>query len=465
MKNRRFKEFMVLVLSAALTFSCAQEDTESLGQAEIYLKYYGSDRAEVFFDMIRTGNDDPSTPEVNEAGFIMLGSTSNTLDGSRDILLVGADYAGNRTWQIQYDNFTGDDVPSNLRLSSDSTRVYVVGTANFNTDDESFLFIDADVSNGVANSIFRVQYDDTRININNPGTEVPDTVRTRGADVIELDNSFLFLGSAQTGTEYRSDVNNYSVLVFSLDIDTYDTTMFWPDLPLRIDDIDGSNSGNDFGVKLNTDEEKYFYLAKSEDPTDGLISKVMINNVDLESGQAEADAPRFGISGTNVTPTNFIINNQNLVVTGTAGANLSERAFFLAVNKSLTNTDEQVILVEDPNQDVAGDGSLDGLEGSKGQDIVRLRNGDYYIIGQFNNYTNEFGVLKQNEIALIRVDDLGNVIPEGIRVFGSDGNDQGNAILLDGADEDVIIGATMDFGGVATMLALMKTNVNGELKD
>lgn len=460
------KYLPVLLTLVTCIMSCSKEDMDSLPQNEIYAKYFGTAREEQMMDMVKRP----------DGGYLMLASTENTDAGTRDVMLVSTDSAGNKVWERQYDIKGGDDLPGSLRLIDlgNGVSAYIIGTANIDSNDESLFILAVSLVDGEPESQLVYQYLDRRAEDEeeeNTGVHVAldpadsasnRLVRTRGADVLLYhddssdEDRFIVLGSTLTGPDLLGEANNYTIYLASFVADTYDTTSNWSTLQKNWDEHDGFVSGDDHGVKLLEDNGRYFLLASSVDAGD---NQIFVYEFDPESGTEEGEAPRYGNADRSEVPTSFISDQFNLYITGTTGLNREERAFFLRVNKELPDN-ENIVSLEFPYDA----NSAESDEGSRGFDVVNLENGDFYVVGQLNNYTNAQDQLKQNEIVMFRVDGFGNIDPQYSRIYGSNEHDAARVALLENNGRSIVIASTVGFGGVATVMSLMKTNANGELK-
>lgn len=469
--NRYSKNILKLtLLSILISSGCAKEDISSIPRSEVFIKYFGSERAEEVIEMTKTLADPTPGDGMDHGQYFILGTTtySDSSDvGDRDVMMVLTDGEGNTLWETREDfsadpDNRGDDIPTRVVVNrQDSSRAWVIGTSDFDEVNESILLIDVSLADGTILNSTTFQYADERSGV--------DTVLvpTRGADLVYADGgtSIIMLGSVKTGIDQLNDgANNYSIFLASVLNDENLLIGDYLEMSVNWDQFDGFDTGNDYGVRLLEDNDQFFYVASSAIPADGNRSKVLVKWFDSADGNEISDARRIGNSD-NQTPVNLVSDDFNLYITGSSGENRAERAFFIRINKDL-KTDGVFTLVQSTE---SGDGSSLTLddEGNQGKDIVQLINGNFYIVGTLKNYTqkadiNDPGVLKLDEIFLTKVNGNGEVIEGSTQVYGSNEVDQGNAIWLNN-DGSLLIGGTMGFGGVATMMTLIKTNENGEL--
>ncbi|MFY0628567.1 MAG: hypothetical protein JXR07_19880 [Reichenbachiella sp.] len=447
------KSYIALVVLLSL-FGCAKEDLSSIPPSEIFVKYYGSEKEDEIIDMVQIQG-------TNQ--YLILGTRASEI-GESDMLLMLTDSAGNRLWEVQRD-FTDDgdgeqsvEAPSSLfLLEDDNSQGWVIGTAYLGEVKEKAFVIRFDMSDGTITNETSFQYLDNR-NLDNDPTFDTVYVETRGGGMVEVNGDFILVGSVKTGKDERSEANNYTVYMTSVAHDAnydMDTVSNWIQ-------FDGNDSGNDHGLKLIEDNNEFFYLASIEDPLDGNNQKVKIKWFDPTDGNELAPSREFGEPALDNIPTSIISDENSLYVTGTTGDDNSraQRAFFLRIDKGLISNGSFQLL------DLVGsaDGSLStNDEGNKGFDLVKLDDGNFYVLGALKSHTDENNVLKQDEVVLTKVNGDGDIIGESVQIYGSDVDDEGKAIWLN-ADGSLLLGCTMGFGGDAKMMTLIKTNSQGELR-
>lgn len=444
----RYVKYTIWGIMAVLSISCAQEDPNSLHPSEVFIKYFGSTGNEQMVDLAQTANSE----------FLLLGQTNNTDNGDLDYYLVKTDSAGNGIWQMTYGHNHGnvnrapsEDVPSSIRLINDDQNLLVIGTSNV-SDTLSIFMLNIDVATGEVVDTLLYQYQDTRLG----GS---DYVNTQGADVLYIEPmdaiqtaQYVILGSAETWSDntYPNDPNSIFMLSFNegTSLQLASETPLWVDLSgLRLEDL---------GVCLIESQGQYFSVSTSTIPLGSNLGyglrDVFVQEFNTLSGVV-INSEFYGGTDQDVV-SNVIATNSSLLMTGTTGTTQNQEAFFLRVNKTLPKsaTDEFTI-------DVVSDMGITA-EGSQGKDLIRLTNGDIYVAGQLNGYSSPEDEFKENEIVVFRMDGFGNLDTENFRIYGSEDNDQANAILLR-PDGSLVIGATVDFGSTS-MMSLFKTNVWGE---
>ncbi|WP_147407445.1 hypothetical protein [Reichenbachiella sp. MSK19-1] len=445
-----WRQYLFVFVSLAMV-GCMEEDPNSVPPSQTYVKYFGSTATEQMVDMVQTVDNE----------FLMLGYTNNKEAGDFDFYIIKTDSAGNGIWQQTYGYNHGNtfrsasqDVPKSVRLINNDQNLLAIGTSDV-SDTLSILMFNIDVASGEVVDSLRYQYYDNRT-----GTNITDRgyVSTLGADVLynESSNEYIILGSVETWSNniYTSDPQSILLMAIDAGADWQDPNLSpsWMDIGgLRLEDT---------GIKLMETDGDYFLLSTVTIPFGSNLGygneDVLLAEFNPSSG-AYINSTLYGTTENDIAA-NFISYGNSLMVVGTTGDDQNEKAFYLKVPKALPESDSEGFAI-----DVVGNESL-GLNasGTQGKDLIRLPNGNIYIAGQLNAYTSPSGEFKENEIVIFRTDGFGNLDTDNFRIYGSEDNDQANAILLQ-EDGALVIGATIDFGSTS-MMSLMKTNVRGEFK-
>ncbi|WP_422362248.1 hypothetical protein [Reichenbachiella sp.] len=437
--NRRLHLPLLCVLSIACLFGCMSEDSNSLDQSEIFIKYYGSESEEKAIDLLELSD-----------GFLLLGSRTD-VDNS-DYYLVRTDTAGNRLWEgvINNDDTTGTiDIPSKMYLDETNQKVFIVGTSSFDRDDDNLdkilvdhlFLVDVDISSTgftVSNSLV-YRYFDSRSS--SDLNYVPQYKETSGADVLLSGDDLIVLGSVVAGSNDPADADN-SILLMKISRDF--ATTDWE----RIKGF----SEDDFGKSLLEADGRYFYMASITSSGSigvGLVD-VMVEEFNIVSGN-EDNKVEYGTTD-NDEATNIVYTNPGIAIVGTTGSGSSQFAFLIRTTRGLGVADIEPLTY--PR-------STSENWNTVGSDVVQTSSGDYFVVGNVNSFSDADADPREDEILLIRTNGVGEVYEEEVQEYGSVQSDAGNAIIRR-ADGTMVIAATVHFGGSATMMSLMKTNKNGE---
>ena len=467
-----------------IMLGCADVDPNSLDPSETFVKYYGSTDEEDVVDMVLA----PNGTDV----LVLCWSTA-VGQGKKDILLLSLDANGNSNWQsiIKSEDSEGDDtdnveeiedMPSGITLSSDSTTVWVISTADFEEQGEESVYIHrVNISDGSVADELNFRYYDDRF----PDNDYNGDKDTRGVDLIEVneggDVSLVILGATRSlpsGPTNDLNTDPFSIFMTRIGTENWDmipyvdsngTLREFASIDERWSRVNGSNNFDDFGVELAHFEGQFYALTRKD-----TLSEISTSygEFDIASGNALRPFETYTVENIDLNPRSIFVNSGFVYVTGSYDEDDDERPFFLFEIRSALNGSGVIKVIE---KSVAeGETRMGSLtnndDGSFGTDLVEMENGDFYVVGTIKNHTNDGNVLKQDEIALIRVgsqgdlfeDEAGNVL--GLRVLGSDQDDNGRVVLRT-SENNLLIGAQIGFGGDATMVSLMKLNDDAEFSN
>lgn len=437
--TRRIHLPLLCVLFIVGLFGCMSEDSNSLDQSEIFIKYYGSESEERAIDLLELSD-----------GFLLLGSRTDA-DNS-DYYLVRTDTAGNRLWEgiINNDDTTGTiDIPSKMYLDEATQRVLIVGTSSFDRDDDNLdkilvdhlFLVDLTIETSgftVTNSLV-YRYFDSRSS--SDPSYAPEYKETSGADVLVSGDEIIVLGSVVTGSNDPSDTDN-SILLMKLSRDFAITE--WE----RVKGF----SADDFGKTLLEADGRFFYMATIT--TSGGIGlglfDVLVEEFDAVSGN-ENNKVEYGTANED-EGANMIYTDPGIAIVGTTGSGSSQYAFLIKTTRGLGAA--QIKPLTYPR-------SSSENWNTEGADVAQTSSGGYFIVGSVNSFSDAAADPREDEILLLPTNGVGEVHEEDVQEYGSVQNDAGNAIIRR-ADGTMVIAATVHFGGSATMMSLMKTNRNGE---
>lgn len=441
--NRKNYIPILRFLAAIWLFGCASEDPDSLDTSEIFIKYYGTDAAEEAIDLI----------EVSD-GFLLLGSRTDV--DNTDYYLVRTDSAGNRMWEGTLHNIASDatiDIPSKMYYEESSQTLYVVGTSTYDRIEGAIALVQEDhlflanlqLSNTgftVTDTLLYRYYDDR----SSSQAYTPTEKATSGADVLPYGDDLLVLGSVEAGSTDPADIDNS---IFLMRITSDFDSIKWERVKGFQDD--------DFGRSLLLASGKYFYMG-SMTTTSGTAGNVgnggtdvLVEEFDPISGNAN-NQREYG-SSENDEGVNMIYTNPGIAVVGTTGAGSSQYAFLLRLTSNLGAAQIRTLTYDNANSS--------GTWNTRGADVAVTSSGEYFVVGTVNSFSDAAQDPREDEIVLLPTNSIGEVNEGEVQEYGSVQSDAGNAIIRR-ADGTMIIGATVHFGGSATMMSLMKTNRNGE---
>ncbi|MEO9967861.1 MAG: hypothetical protein ABJF11_18865 [Reichenbachiella sp.] len=442
--NRILNILILCALSGFWLCGCMSEDSNSLETSDIFIKYYGSESAEETIDLIELSD-----------GYLLLGSRTDV--DNTDIYLVRTDSAGNRMWENVIDNdITGNteatstiDIPSKMYYDEARDVLHIVGTSSFDREDDDLEKVQVDhlflANLTIDNTGFTVtdtliyRYYDERSSVN--ASYVPSFKAVSGADVLPIgNNELLVLGTVEAGSNDPSFSDN-SVLLMRISNDFQ--TVNW-------ERVKGFGS-DDFGRSLLVAGNNYYYmgaLTTTSGVGNGGID-VLVEEFNPISGN-ENNQIEYG-TADNDEGYNMIYTNPGIAIVGTTGTGSVQYAFMLKISSNLGAAQIKTLTYpEDENQDW----------NTQGADLAQTASGDFFVVGTVNSFTDGADP-REDEIVLLPTNSVGEVYEGDVQEYGSVQSDAGNAIIRK-SDGTMVIGATVHFGGSATMMSLMKTNKNGE---
>lgn len=439
--NRKFYIPILCFLAAISFLGCQSEDSNSLDTSEVFIKYYGSESEEQTIDLLELSD-----------GFLLLGSRSDV--DNTDFYLVRTDSAGNRLWEGVIDNDTTGttDIPSKMYYHETSQSLYIIGTSSFDRGDDDLEKVQVDhlflVNVSITDVGFTVtdtliyRYFDERSSTN--ASYVPSFKAAAGVDILPIgDTELLVLGSIEAGSNDPSlDDNSILLMRISTDFQTIE----WE----RVKGF----ANDDFGRGLISANGRYFYMAAIT-TTSGVGNggtDILVEEFDIVSGN-ENNQSEYG-TADNDEPARIIFTNPGIAIAGTTGTGSAQFAFLLRLSSNLGAAQLRTLtypIDENSNWNTQGAG------------LTQTANGDFFVIGTVNSFSDAADDPRENEIVLLPTNSIGEVYEGDVQEYGSVQSDAGKAIIGK-ADGTMVIGATVHFGGSATMMSLMKTNKNGEFR-
>ncbi len=138
--KRFFLNSAMLILTTGFWFGC--DDAESLEpyRNQVFIKLFGGTGSE-------EGND---FLQMNDDGFIIVGSTTSYDEGDKDVFIVKTDSVGNKQWTRRYgDQF--DNLARSVILSSDNNSIIICGETQRENDRRDILLIELDLNGNLIN--------------------------------------------------------------------------------------------------------------------------------------------------------------------------------------------------------------------------------------------------------------------------------------------------------------------------
>ena len=451
MSKRRLMFILLAPYVITWLWGCGIDEPNAANTSAVFVKYHGSDAEEKAVDLVET-----------EKGYLILGQ--RTQNAISDIYLVATDDQGNELWNKTISNndniyiqpqgqagstvSVSNDIPSAITLYENKTKAIIVGTSSFDRKDDNevnrqidHMYVALvnlmDPSAPVEDTTYR--YYDKRIN--------PSWKAMQGADALYYNNGFIILGATEaTSDDSNPEDANYSLMLshFSEDL----KTIKWQRLY--------GYSGDDYGRKLLRHKERYYYMGAAASVRD--FGKGLTDVLVGEFNPTNGLSIQQRLYGTfrNDEPRDIIYTPSALVVVGTSGSGVDQYAFMQRIAHHLP-----IKALEENRRITYPNPGTDANWNTQGSAVARTPEGNILVLGSIVGFSKD-GKNKGNDIFLARTEPFGSMTVKDTQAYGGVENDEGVAMVVkkDGA---IVIAATVDFGGGAKMIALLKTYKNGKL--
>lgn len=462
-KKNYFLLFIIIIvgLCGLWLSGCTIDDVNSPKPEDFFIKFYGSSQAEAMVDVLPYNN-----------GYLLLGSTNSTMSGDMDYLLIKTDALGNQIWKesigfiynvASRESINGQDEPSEM-IIYDDVHIVIIGTTTFNITASNqgvrMFFAVVDVSGNMAvvkgqNIIFPpIPSDVNSIYLSN--TSGNSLLRPKDLSG-SFENALVIAGTTDSVSQKSSvpiGTDLKDVLIGKLLIDIATGKINSVSWLQRI-----GFSGSDFAVKALQSSNGNFNMVSITDRMSdfsGSGLNILFNVINIDGSKGPEYI--YGEGSSNEVPVDMLVNGNNITILGNntgVGVTKSSEAFLIGItaNGGINFAPQKIII---PNQLATNNGNI-------ATGLTRLQNANFSVSGQILAYSDPTGVNKQNEVFFYKTNQVGVLDSTSLQIYGGIGNDAGQTIMQN-ADGTLIIGATIDFQGGATVMSLMKTNANGQLK-
>lgn len=400
-----------LVLCAFFIINaCDTKDSVEPYQGQVFIKLIGGSGSEEGKDLL----------QLDDGGFVMVGSSTSGSKGGKDVYVVKADVQGNVMWEYSIDK-GGDDIGSSVILGDDGS-LYVCGEAQDTSTtlklrDVYVLKISEDgvfETDAMFGDSLRDEVGTSILDIENGGFLITSTWITEDKDtskffMVETDDNLVALANKQdyVGTQ---------------GIDNISTTSF---------EVINSNpmvsSFVCFGSIKEFNTKKYHFQSFMYGPSNSLIR--------YGSG-------RYDEKCTNAYPT-------------------TDGGFILAGFRDDGGIRSEMVVKIDANRNEIWKNVYDNTNNkSIGEScgIIQTQDGGYLLTS-----TIELEDPVNDEISLLKLNAIGEL--EWRQIFGSNDNDVG-ARVIQLEDGSYVVVGTIGFEinpDSETKMCLIKVNANGEL--
>lgn len=391
-------KYILLIVLGLILISC--DNTEiSDDQADSFIKLYGS----WSFD---EGRD---VKQIDD-GYIIVGTTTVSLDSGKDILFMKTDKFGNRLWEKTYGG--SDDDTGNKVLITDDGYV-LVGTITDETNEKDAYIVKID-KNG--EKLWEKQIG-----------SVFDEI---GNSIIEVNDGYVICGS----TTEPNDVNGNPAGKTDIYLAKISNS----------GDISWTNSfggaGDETGNDLLVTSSGYIIIGTTNSFSEPEQSG---NNIILIETNGEGiETAKMTYGGNYSDAGNSIIhaNGGGYIIVGSKGVTaVNSKVYMAKIDESIFNIDFEVTL------------ETENIEYGAGYDVIEHW-GNYTIVG---NKT----IADKNVGCIIETDENGNVLFE--QSFG--GSDDQVFTSVDNTSEGGYIMTGKSGKGTNYMICLMKLNKNRAL--
>jgi hypothetical protein len=391
-------KYILLMMFSLILMNC--DNTEISGdQADSFIKLYGS----WSFD---EGRD---VKQISD-GYVIVGTTTISLDSGKDILFMKTDKFGNRLWEKTYGG--SDDDAGNKVLITDDGYI-VVGTITDETNEKDVYVVKID-KNG------EVQWD----------TQIGSVFNETGNSIIPVFDGFVICGS----TTEPNDVNGNPAGKADIYVAKIST----------LGDILWTNSfggsGDELGNDLLVTSSGYIIIGTTNSFSEPEQSGNNIILIETNAEGIETDKMTYGGNYSDAGNSIIHANGGGYIIVGSKGITTSNSKVYMA------KIDENIHTI-DFEESLGTEASDYGV----GYDIVEHW-GNYVIVG---NKT----IADKSAGCLIETDDNGNILVE--QTFG--GNDDQVFTSVDNTSEGGYVMVGKSGQGTNYMICLMKLNSKCEL--
>lgn len=418
-------------ISLIILLSCFGIEDVSLG--DTFVKYYGGDASFELKDMIFRSDGD--------RGVVMLGVRADIGDGGerRDGYVIKIDENGNllkegvtlslnteitQSYHFEASRITAIDGGGYLLIGSNTNQHQGVVAAWTQVDDKLEMVGDWKFVGDSINNYYGVDICST----SDGGVLVAGYTDANG------DNDFFYYkigGTSATWSRIQERANSDDQLVRVLPISGENFAIFG-----RTDAI--SETG-ELGINVE----------RSIIDQEGIIINSLIYGTSVERGNGIdnniADIPYDVIE----SPGGFAIAGEAISSTG---------SYPFMMNVDLTGAVTNVVNYET-------EFASNGISG-RAFGVTQSLSNDFILVGELIDFIDTAGKVtkpKNNELMVMRTDQFGVRLGE-INNFGvENGEDKAVRVLTD-TEGNILVGATYDFGSELEKFALLKMNVQGELK-
>lgn len=463
MRRNRLLLFAALLLTAV---ACSPDESDTLAPDEVFVKYYGGAGTDRAADLV------VNTQGLEVDSYVIFGSSdSYTLTNqtaNREWVLIFSDKGGNMqtdglkrfpitdfmppTWAV---GEPVDCIPSRIKKTSDGgyiligTLEYVARVGGDNVEQTDMLVIKVD-QNGDYNPETDVQVIGAFKTRPSAVTGALDTLisNQRGADVVEISEGFLCVGTTEDVNLRGQDPNaplftNFSDFLIVKLNSQMDTVWTKPEGGLTEDNavaVEAINNGNDVLIAGRTKTSRSFDVAIAEIPTLGTATPASTSFTVVGDETFDETVVKMVRQADNDI---YLAGNSSVVGGGPS------RPFVMRVISTELLFNERIAVPD----------------GVFITDFKQTLGGRFLFAGTTSPLDD--GGAHGSQLLLMRTDAFGGVQPAfdgdlySGRRYGGSGNDFGRAVAQLPDGKFVMLGTMGLDGNAFTVMGLIKTNANG----
>jgi hypothetical protein len=419
----------LILISAIVLASCSSSDDVSSGDA--YIKFYGGNASYELKDMILT-ND--------QAGIVFFGNKTLTGDVSTFFTLI-ADMEGRELSRLEYRIFEDEGVVGFSEFNMEASRIaaidngyLVVGTR---------LYIDLNDPLGTPRPLAIWGELNASFELVGNWNVLGDSVNAfYGVDITQSSDGGVILSG-------YTDVNGTNDFFYSKFGGTEDE---WSRIQTR------PGSDDRLVRALPYEDGSIVLVGRTDTPSDDGEGGVNIERTVVSTNGTILNSQIYGLSdATNSNrddfPTDMIAISGGFAVVGRSVGTSETKPFLLRVDLTGASSDDTLYNTEFLNRNAGATG------------LARTGVNDYFVIGTVEDFvTDEANGEQRGDEVLTMLTDQDGTIRGTWNTYGLINGNESGVRVLKASDGSMLVGSTYDFGSGLLQFALLKMNVEGELK-
>ncbi len=418
----------LILISAIVLASCSSSDDVSPGDA--FIKFYGGNASYVLKDMILTSD---------QSGVVFFGNKTIAGDVSTFFTLL-ADIDGREISRLEYRILEDEGVVGFSEFNMQASRIaaidngyLVVGTRLFIDQNDPLSTPRPLAIWGELNASFELVGD---------WNVVGDSVNAfYGIDITQsIDGGVILSG--------YTDVNGTNDFFYRKFGGTEDEWSRIQTRPASDDRLVRALPYSDGSIVL---------VGRTDTPSDDGEGGVNIERTVVSTNGTILNSQIYGLSdATNSNrddyPTDMIAIAGGFAVVGTSTGTSESKPFLLRVDLTGASSDDALYSTEFLNRNAGATG------------LARTSVNDYFVIGTVEDFVTDGTSEQRGDEVLTMLTDQDGSIKGTWNTYGLINGNETGVRVLKAPDGSMLVGSTYDFGSGLFQFALLKMNVEGELK-